>query len=176
MKSVKFLLMFVLMLSIASVNVDAQRRRSYYRSRSRSTTTQANRQAPAKNTNAEPEFYTTGYHIRTMERIENAFNYAKNNLSTSEQIPYILRAIYAEGNHGVSVQRFTDNWKHPVYTSFEITTFHWISENGNTSRWKITYFPGAKFSNVPVEMIITKRSDGHQFITKVWYGDYGSGY
>lgn len=33
------------MLSIASVNVDAQRRRSYSRSRSRTTTTQANRQA-----------------------------------------------------------------------------------------------------------------------------------
>ena len=45
MKSMKFLLMFVLMLSIASVNVDAQRRRSYSRSRSRTTTTQANRQA-----------------------------------------------------------------------------------------------------------------------------------
>ncbi len=44
MKSMKFLLMFVLMLSIASVNVDAQRRRSYSRSRSRTTTTQANRQ------------------------------------------------------------------------------------------------------------------------------------
>lgn len=41
----KFLLMFVLMLSIASVNADAQRRRSYSRSRSRTTTTQANRQA-----------------------------------------------------------------------------------------------------------------------------------
>ena len=45
MKSMKFLLMFVLMLSIASVNADAQRRRSYSRSRSRTTTTQANRQA-----------------------------------------------------------------------------------------------------------------------------------
>ena len=167
----KFLLMFVLMLSIASVNADAQRRRSSSRSRTTQT-----RQTPAKKTEAEPEFYTNGNHIRTAERIKNAIDYAKNNLSTSELIPYLMKAIYAEGNHGLTVQRFTKNWKHPVYTSFEITEFRCTSDNGNTSRWKISYFPGAEFSNVPVEMLITKRSDGQEFITKVWYGDYGSDY
>jgi len=75
MKSMKFLLMFVLMLSIASVNADAQRRRSYSRSRTTQT-----RKTPAKKTEAEPEFYTNGIHIRTIERIKNALEYANNNL------------------------------------------------------------------------------------------------
>ena len=164
MKSMKFLLMFVLMLSIASVNVDAQRRRSYSRSR----TTQA-RKAPAKKTNAESEYYSTGYHRKTDERVHNAAKYCDNNLPTSEHKVYLLNAIISEGNHLETAKLYAFRIMGPYGISFTC-----ISNNGNTRRYRIGYQDSR--SDVPLEFLTTIRSDGNEFITKVWRGYYDRGY
>lgn len=162
----KFLLMFVLMLSIASVNADAQRRRSYSRSR----TTQA-RKAPAKKTNTESEFYSTGYHRKTTESITNAAKYADNNLPQDEMLPYMFKAIWAEGNHAITALQFARRFKTKL-GDFEYSSLKCTSRNGNTLRYKIHYLSGFEGLYLPVEMLTTVRSDGNEFITKVWYDYY----
>ena len=137
----KFLLMFVLMLSIASVNVDAQ-------------------------------FDANGHHKPTINRYENAFKYATENIRSDLQLSYIARQWIAVGNHNPTCVWICQNFFY--YGAAEGWSWEWLRAfltwNANGNRCQLTNRYNWKPSHeIPIEW--TFGSDG--IITRVWYG-YGT--
>ncbi len=123
----KFLLMFVLMLSIASVNVDAQRRRSYSRSRSRTTTTQANRQAqPVEQFDLQKEFY------RIKDRAGSA-------LKNSGRVSAMWCNMICPGDDVRAIKQISLNSQKNFYDSGWQMVINLVSSNGANEFYEIEW-------------------------------------
>ena len=120
--------------------------------------------------NADAQFDANGHHKPTINRYDNAVDYARENVRSDLQLSYIAKQLIAVGNHNVTAAWIANNY-FTSSTVYSENRLEWtFTSTGNGGRCQLTNrYKWDPTHEIPIEW--TVGSNG--IITRVWYG-YGT--